>query len=78
MILDKKLYVEKDIKLVLEGNRSLTDGLWDIPVPYYDVYKKTVHMVNYIQPLIHMVIYMKKDQPSTSKPLKKKRKNFIQ
>ena len=43
VILDKKnLYVEKDDKLMLEGDRNRTDGLWDIPIPYYDVYKKTV------------------------------------
>ena len=74
----KKLYVEKDNKLVLEGHRYLTDGLWDIPIPYYDVYKKTVHTNNHIQPPTHMAIYMVKEQHSTSKPLQRKRKKSMQ
>ena len=28
----KKLYMEKDNKLLLEGHINLTDGLWDIPI----------------------------------------------
>ena len=75
MILDKKnIYVEKDDKLVLEGNRNLIDGLWDIPIPYYDIYKKIVQTNNHIQPPTHMAMYMAKEQPATSKPLQKKKK----
>ena len=41
VILDqKKLYVEKDNKLVLEGKRNLIDELWDKPIPYEDVYNR--------------------------------------
>ena len=79
VILDKKkLYAEKDDKSVLEGHRNLTDELWDIPIPYYDVYKKTVQTNTHIQPPTHMEMYMVKEQPSTSKPLQKKRKKSTQ
>ena len=79
VILDKKkLYIDKDDKLVLEGNRNRTNGLWDIPIPYYGVYKKTVKKNNNIQPPTHMAMYMEIEQPSTSKPLQNKRKNSMQ
>ena len=40
VILDKKkLYVEKDDKVVLEANRNLTYGLWDIPILYCDCHQ---------------------------------------
>ena len=69
--------MEKDDKLVLEGHRNLTDGLWDISIPYYGVYKNTVQTDNHFQPPAHMEMYIAKEQPSTSKPLQKKRKKSI-
>ena len=70
VILNKKnIYVEKDDKLVLESDRNLIDGLWDIPIPYYDVYKKIVQTNNLIHPPTYMAMYMSKGQLSTSKPL---------
>ena len=60
----------------------MTDGLWDISIPYYDVYKQTAHTNTHIQPPTHMTIYMEiymaKEQPSTSKPLQEKRQNSMQ
>ena len=32
--------MEKDDILVLKGDRNLTDGLWGIPILYFDVYKR--------------------------------------
>ena len=59
VIFDKrKLYVEKDAKLVLEGLRNLTVALFDIPIPYYDVYKKTLQINNHIQPPTYIAMYM--------------------
>ena len=52
----RKLYVEKENHMILEGHRNLTNGLWDIPIPYYDVYKKTLQTDNRIHPPTHAAI----------------------
>ena len=36
----KKLMVTKKNKKILHGDRSRSDGLWEIKIPYYEVYKR--------------------------------------
>ena len=55
IILDKKkMYAIKDKEIILQGDRNLTDGLWDIPIHKYDIdennYKKPdQHGLSYLQ-----------------------------
>ena len=57
-ILNKKnIYVAKDNQMVLEGHKNLTDGLWDICISYYDVYKN-LQTDNHIQPPTHKAMFM--------------------
>ena len=35
----KKLVVLKNNKKILHADRNRSDGLWDIKIPYYEVYK---------------------------------------
>ena len=61
VLLDKKkLYVKKNNSMVLEGNRNMKDGLWDIPIPYYDVGKRALQTDNYIHTPTHAAMYTTK------------------
>ena len=58
VLLDKrKLYAVKKNTLVLQGDRNKDDGLWDIKIPYYEVYKKNLQTDNYHQPTTHAARY---------------------
>ena len=58
VLLDKrKLYAVKKNTLVLQGDRNKDDGLWDIKIPYYEVYKKNLQTDNYHQPTTHAAMY---------------------
>ena len=60
----KKLYALKDKKIVLQGFRNRSDGLWDIPVA-----KRVVHANNYIAPPTHAAMYTSTIQPSSAPPI---------
>ena len=46
-VFDKKhLKVLKNQQLVLQGNRNLTDGLWDVPMPVqYPTFQPTINVI---------------------------------
>ena len=71
VLLDKrKLYVIKEKNMVLQGDRNRTDGLWDIKIPYYDVYKKNLQSDNFHQPPTHAVVYSTSTFTTTLLPAK--------
>ena len=80
VLLDKhKLYAVKKNTLVLQGDRNKDDGLWDIKIPYYDVYKKTLQTDNYHQPTTHAAMYTASHHTTrtttTTSPSKNPRQN---
>ena len=38
----KKLIVTKKNKRILHGDKTRSDRLWDIKIPYYEVYKRNI------------------------------------
>ena len=52
LLITKKLYAIKEVDIILEGNRNLNDGLWDIPIQ-----ERTITSANYIKSDIHMSLY---------------------
>ena len=68
----RKLFAIKEEEIVLEGDRNICDGLWDIPV-----YKRLLSENNWRNPPLHPALYPLREQPSflesckyTEKPCK--------
>ena len=75
VLLDKKkLVVTQKKSMILHGNRNQSDGLWDIKISYYEVYKRN--------PPTHVAIYLgnAKACTATTKQIipKKHKKNLHQ
>ena len=54
----RKMYAIKDDEVLVEGNRNITDGLWDIPIS-----KNHIQENNYEEPRHHGLSY---DLPKTN------------
>ena len=52
-----KLITVKNKRIILEGNRNYSNGLWDIPI-----HKTAISKVNYTTPQIHPGIYPQRAQ----------------
>ena len=62
----KKLTVSKNNKEILHGDRNRSDGLWDIKIPYYEVYKRKLQSDNFINPPTHAAMYIANNNSTTT------------
>ena len=62
----------------MKGNRNKKDGLWDTPIPYEIVHKRTIQESNYKTPPSHTAMYISsststhKTPTTTSSPRRQK------
>ena len=54
----KKLTVTKNNKKILYRDRNRSDGLWNIKIPYYDVYKIKLQSDSLIKSPPHASMYI--------------------
>ena len=51
------MYAVKDNALILRGQRNKVYVLWDINIPYYEVYKRIIQDESYSPPTSHTALY---------------------
>ena len=71
--------VTKNNNEILHGDRNISDGLWDIQIPYYEVYKREIQSDNFVAPPTYAEMYIGNEKfftstthqtSSTSSPIK--------
>ena len=51
---------------ILHGERNRRDGLWDIKIPYYKVYKRELQSEKILKSPTHAVMYIGHDKSFTA------------
>ena len=62
----KKLILAKNSNNILHGDRNRSDGLWDIKIPYYEVYTRELQSDNFINTPSHAAMYLGNEKAFTT------------